>query len=172
MWAGKCCYIGYEGLLKEDKEKNVELTMYGVNYAGDDKIYDGKVHLVDLGYRVDKKMNYEEARKLFYSIVDGFLEAINRNESIRDCFSHFPITYQDLYFRLSFDYENKGYLNRDDISMIAILENEIMYFIVDEDGGNIGIETRQVAPDVYIGTGVSPKTRCVTKKLPEEAKNN
>lgn len=93
---------------------------------------------------------------------------LNKNKSIQDCFHHYPVIYEDLYFRLNFDYEQTGHLNRDDVSMIAILENEITYFIVEEDGGNAVMETREIVPDVYIGTGLSPKIRCITKKLPEE----
>ncbi len=77
------------------------------------------------------------------------------------------VGYEDLYFRLSFDYGSKGYLSRDEVSMIAILENKIKYSIVEEDGGTTEMETRQIIPDVYIGTGLSSKTRCITKKLPE-----
>ncbi len=86
--------------------------MYGVNYAGEDKIYDGKVHLVDLGYRIDKNMKIEEAQKFFYSLVDGLLENLNRNESLKQYFHHHPLSYKDLYFRLSFDYDGKFHLKK------------------------------------------------------------
>ncbi len=149
------------------KEKTIELRGYGLHHAGPDKIYDGKIHEINLSYSIEKKMKFEEARKLFYSIVDGLLACLNAKESIRDCFYHYPVGYEDLYFRLNFDYESKGYLSRNEISSIGILENEIMYFIVEEDGGTAEMETRQIIPDVYIGTGLSSKTRCITKKLPE-----
>ncbi|MES2272908.1 MAG: hypothetical protein V4487_01805 [Chlamydiota bacterium] len=152
---------------KLKKETGIQLTMYGVTCAGDDKIYDGKVHLVDVGYCIDKNMKYDEARKLFYSIVDGLLVAINEKDCIRDCFFHYPVGYEDLYFRLNFDYHVLGHLKRDEVSMIGILENEIKYFIVEEDGEKATLETKQIIPDVYIGTGLSPKIRCITKKLPE-----
>lgn len=150
------------------KEKNIELRGYGLHYAGLDKIYDGKIHEIDLSVSIQKRMKFDEAKKLYYSIVNGLLEALNKNEALQDCFYHYPVTYKDLYFRLNFDYESKGYLGVGDVSMVAILENEIMYFIVEENGGNVGMETREIVPDVYIGTGLSPKVRCITKKLPEE----
>ncbi len=46
------------------------------------------------------------------------------------------------------------------------------YFILEEDGRKARMEMRKVNPDVYSGSGFSPKTRCVTKKLPEEAMND
>ncbi len=155
-----------------EEEKGIELRGYGLHYAGPDKVYDGKIHEINLGLSISKKMKYEEARTLFYSVVDGLLQSINKNESIRNHFYNHPVTYQDLYFRLSFDYEAAGYLDIGDISMIAILENKIKYFIVEEKRGNVAIGTRKTVPHVYIGTGFPPKTRCVTKKLPEEATND
>jgi hypothetical protein len=152
---------------KLEKEKNIILTMYGASCAGPDKVYDGKVHVIDVGYRIDKAMKFEEARKLFYAVADGLLKELNEKDSIRNCFYNYPVTYKDLYLRLSFDYGDEGYLKHDDISMIAILDNKIMYLIVEEDGGNVGIETREVVPDVHFVTGSSSKTRWITKKLPE-----
>ncbi|MES2272909.1 MAG: hypothetical protein V4487_01810 [Chlamydiota bacterium] len=149
------------------KEKNIELRGYGLHHAGPDKIYDGKIHEINLSYSIDKKMKFTEARGLFYSLVDGLLECLNKKESIRNYFRHYPVDYSDLHFRLSFNYDDEVYLSVGDISMIGILENKIKYFIVEEDGGTAQVETKQIIPDVYIGTGLSPKTRCVTKKLPE-----
>jgi hypothetical protein len=162
VWAVKA----YSKKIK--KEKDIVLTMYGVDASGADKIYDGKVHLIDVGYRIDKKIKFDEARVLFYSIVNGLIQDLNENESIRKCFYNYPVTYQDLYFRLSFDYERQGYLTIGDVSMIAILENKIKYFIVEEDEGNIQLNTKSIVPDVQVVTGCSPKTRCITKNLPEK----
>ncbi len=153
---------------KIKKEHDIDLRLYGVSCAGEDKIYDGKVHEINLGYSVEKKMNVEEARKLFYTLVDGLLDVFNSNEMFREAFYHYPIGYEDFYCYLSFDYEDKGYLQKNNVSMIAVLYNKIKYFIVEEDGGNAGLEMKQITPDVSIVTGISPKTRCITKKLPEE----
>lgn len=156
----------YSSIMRE--KDNIELRGYGLHYAGKDKVYDGKIHEINLSYSINKKNKFEDARKLFYSLVDGLLEKLNKNESVKRYFYHYPVSYQDLYFRLNFDYDRKASLNQGDISMIAILENEIMYFIVEEDGGNAEMETREIVPDVYISSGLSLKTRCITKKLPEE----
>lgn len=153
--------------LKPLKKEGIDLRGYGLHYAGPDKIYDGKIHEIDLALSIDKPMQFEEARKLFYTVADGLLSALNKKEEIRGCLYNYPLTYKDFYLRLSFDYEQKGYLKRDDIDMIAILNNQIMYSIVEEDGQYAGVETKKVIPDVYMGTGAPLKTRWITKKLPE-----
>src|SRR5579872_508168 len=58
-----------------EKEKCIQLRGYGLHYAGSNKIYDGKIHEINLSISVDKRMKYNEARILYYSIVDGLLEA-------------------------------------------------------------------------------------------------
>lgn len=152
--------------LKIKIEKKIDLRMYGLDYAGQDKIYDGKIHLIDLGYSINKNMKYEEARELFYSVIDGLINRINKTEKIKNYFSHSPIGYEDFYFRLSFDYESEGHLKKDDVKQIAILDNQIMYFIVDEEG-TTKIKKNDISPDIHIIDGFSPKTRSIVKKLPE-----
>ncbi len=51
--------------------------------------------------------------------------------------------------------------------MIAILENKIMYFIVEDETASGEFKSKKITPDVHVITGHAPKTRCVTKKLPE-----
>lgn len=162
---------------KLQKEKNITLALYGTTCAGPDKIYDGKVHQIDVMYRVDKKLKYEEARTLFYSVVDNFLAELNKNEKIRDCFYHYPVTYEDLYFILSFDYEHKGYLSRDEVSMISILNNKIKYFFAKEDGGTSGLQLNPEFPNNRKVTGMTRTTgysdsKCITRQLPEEDTSN
>ena len=162
---------------KLKKEKGISLALYGTSCAGPDKVYDGKVHRIDVMYRIDKKLKYEEARVLFYSVVDDFLAELNTNEKIRDCFYHYPVTYKDLYFILSFDYEDKGYLSRDDVSMISIYENEIMYFFAKEDGAHSGLQLNPVVPDNSKITGMTQTTgwsdtKCFRRQLPEEDISN
>ncbi len=149
------------------KEKNVKLRSYGVRCTGRDKVYDGKIHLIDLGYSVDLNIRCDEGRRYFYKIVDGLLALLNSREEFRNCFYHFPITYEDLSFRLHFDYDEKRHLRKDDLEMIAIYENEIMYFIAEEDGVCPKEERKYVTPDVYIITDILSKVKCIRKKLPE-----
>src|SRR5579872_1640327 len=100
------------------KDKGICRTWYGLDYAGPDKIYDGKIHQIDLGYRIDKAMKFDVARAYFYEVVDGLLERINKNEKLKEYFYHYPVGYEDLHFCLSFDHENKGSLKRDEIRAI------------------------------------------------------
>jgi len=150
-----------------ENEKGIVLRGYGLHYAGPDKIYDGKIHTIDLGYCVDRNFHYKEARDLFYSVVDGLLEVINKNDGFSGFFFNFPVTYKDLYFRLNFDYDMKGSLKKDDINQICILENEILYFIVEEDGKSNELKQTKIVPDVYVLTDVLSNTRSIVRKLPE-----
>ncbi len=149
------------------KEKNITLRIHGVSCAGKDKIYDGKIHRLDIGYSLDKNLKFDEAKTVFYSVVNDILALINSKQEIRGLFYNQPVTYKDFYFCLSFDYEDKGFLKKDDVSLIAIFENEIMCFIVEEDGANAGLEMKEITPDVSFITGLSPKTHCITEQLPE-----
>jgi hypothetical protein len=155
----------YSKKVKDDN--NIELRGYGLHYAGRNKVYDGKIHEINLSYSFDKNMKFEEAEKVFYYLVDGLLENLNKNKSIKNYFFNYPVSYKDLYFRLNFDYDCKHYLKRDDISMIAILENKIKYFIVEDETASGEFKSKKVTQDVHVITGHAPKTRCVTKKLPE-----
>jgi hypothetical protein len=148
-------------------ENDIILRGYGLYYAGQDKIYDGKIHVIDLGYSVDKRMKYDEARDLFYYVVDGLLNKLNGDPSLKDYFYHYPVGYEDLFFRLSFDYEKKGYLKKDDLSMIYIFENKIGYCILSEEGP-AQMKQRELGSDVYILEGFSPKEKVIKRKLPEQ----
>jgi hypothetical protein len=77
------------------------------------------------------------------------------------------VGYEDLYFRLSFDYDNNVPLKKDDVSMIYILENEIGYRIVSEEGST-EMNQRELGSDVYILEGFSPKKKVIKRKLPEQ----
>lgn len=147
-----------------EKTKEVELKRYGLDYAGSDKIYDGKIHEINLGYSIEKRMNYKEARILFYSIVDGLLQEINANKRIQQYFYHTPVGYQDLHFGLSFDYSSKGYLRKDDVMKIYIFENRISYLIVEKEDDRPSDRYRRA--DFEIEHTLST-TRAIDRDLPE-----
>ena len=148
------------------QNKGIELKLYGLNHSGPDKIYDGKIYEINLGYSIDKRMNYKEARELFYSVVDGLLDEINKNKRTQQYFSHYPIGYQDLHIGLSFDYSGKGHLKKDDVLKIYISENRISYLIVEKE------DTRPT--DRYRRTDLEVEhtlatTRTIDRNLPEGA---
>jgi len=147
-----------------EKAKGIELKRYGLSYAGPDKIYDGKIHEINLGYSIEKRMDYKEARNLFYSIVDGLLQEINNNKRIRQYFYHTPVGYQDLHFGLSFDYSSKGYLKKDDVRKIYIFENRISYLIVEKEDDRPADRYRRA--DFEIEHMLST-TRAIDRDLPE-----
>jgi len=153
---------------KLEKEKIIHRS-YGFDHAGPDKIYDGKIHLIALGYSIDKNLKYQEARKLFYRIVDNYLSEVNSHPELKEAFFHFPVTYEDLHFSLSFDYQNKGHLNRDDVEQISIAFNEIFYFFSEVDGFKNDIVKKEVVPGMgtltFTGDG---KLRTIVRPLPEK----
>ena len=148
-------------------KKDIERRIIGLEYAGPDKIYDGKIHAIVLAYSIDKPLKYDEARKLFYEVADGLIDAINSHKEIGEYFYHYPIGYEDLDISLSFDYENKGHLKKDDIDSIYISDNEICYFIIDKEDAPDELQKQQVSPEIYILKGFGSKTHAIRKKLPE-----
>ncbi len=152
---------------KLKKEQNIQLVLYGISGAGPDKVYDAKVHEISLGYRVDKNMKLDEAKKYFYAVVDGLLDHLNKNEQIKHHFSHYPVTYADLRFFLSFDYKDKGFLKKDDIASIHIYMNEILYVVVQNDGETDKLHLNQSEMGVSMAH-FEQKTRIITKPLPEK----
>jgi hypothetical protein len=40
---------------KVERTQQIRLTGYGFNWAGKDHKYDGKVHLIDIDYNLEKK---------------------------------------------------------------------------------------------------------------------
>jgi hypothetical protein len=148
-------------------KKGIILRIYGLDYAGRDNVYDGKIHLIDLGYSINKSMKYEEARELFYQLVDGLLEVINKTEYLKKYFYHTPVGYKDISIRLSFDYDKQKILHKDDVYQIAIFENKIMYHF--SNGKEpVRMNQRQLSQDVYVFQGFSPEMRAIVRDLPEK----
>ncbi len=158
--------LDYSKKLKN--ERGIELRSYGADFAGADKIYDEKIHLIDVGYSIDKNLGVDEAKILFFSIVDELIAVLNSRESFKEYFYHYPIGYEDFYLRLNFDYEGKGHLHQNDVVMVAIYNNKIKYFLAEEDGATTALQSNGIIRDVYVTTGFSSKMRCVTEKLPEK----
>lgn len=146
-----------------EKEQAIICTSYGLDYAGPDKIYDGKIHTIALGYRIDANLKLEAARKLFYLIVDGLLDHLNKNQEIRPYLFHYPVSYRDLEFHLSFDYERKNFLKINEVNSIHISDNEVTYFIVDQEGPRI-IDTGDLNKNFG---SFFEKHRSITKRLPQ-----
>ncbi|HSX37495.1 MAG TPA: hypothetical protein VLE95_01555 [Chlamydiales bacterium] len=152
-----------------ENRDGIRLRCHGLSYAGPDKIYDGKIHVIDLSYSVDKNLKYQDAEKIFYHLVDELLETINKNEQIRGHFYHKPVSYKDLYFRLDFDYENKGHLKRDDVKQMAILDNTLICIIANQDKATNELVAEEKSPGFghLIFTG-EDSMRTIMKNLPED----
>ncbi len=153
---------------KIKKERGIELRSYGATGPRGNKAFDGTIYGFDLGYSIDKNVGVDEAKILFFSIVDELIDVLNSRESFKEYFHHYPIGYEDFYLRLNFDYDEKGHLHQNDIVMVAILDNELKYFLAEEDGATTALQSNRIIRDVYVTTGFSSKMRCVTEKLPEK----
>ncbi len=139
----------YEYNKKLSKEHSIELSMYGLEYAGEDKIYDGKIHMINLGYAVDKRIQYKEARMLFYELIDNLLQKINNTEYLRKYFFTFPVRYEDVYIHLSFDYYDKGILKKGDISSAYLYDNTVCFSTIEVEEPD-EIKQKKVIPGVFI----------------------
>jgi hypothetical protein len=154
----------YSEYLKKDK--GITCGMYGLDYSGADKINDGKIHTISLGYDTDKRMKYEEARTFCYEIVDGLLTKLNKNEKIRPYFFHYPLTYADLEIHLTFDFDNRYSLKRNEVASIHIEENEILYLIVDKESPHKKANPK-TTPTESLGDYIDLH-RVIRHKLPEK----
>ena len=152
---------------KIKKEKRIWNSAYGLFYAGEDKIYDGKIHTIFLGYDVDENLKYEEARGYFYAVVDGLLAHINKNTQLENYFFHYPVDYRDLEIHFSFEDDKKGFLKKDEMQSIHIFRNKIYYEISSEDGPNVIVKD-QISPDIYITKGIRKGNLSVIRTVSED----
>ncbi len=159
----------YEYNKKLSKEKSIELCAYALDYAGKDKIYDGKIHVLDLAYSVDKRIQYKEAKELFYEIVDGLLEKINNTEYLRKYFYHYPVGYEDLYFRLIFHKDGGSLLKTGDVLHISVMNNKILINILEEDG-EVRAKYREINPNIFILEDFFSKILTITEQPHAESK--
>ncbi len=150
-----------------EMEKGIRNTLYGLDYAGLDKIYDGKIHVIALGYSINKKMEYEEGRKYFYLVVDKLIEQINKNTNLEKYFFHYPIDYRDLEFHLSFEEDKNEIPMRGKLDSIHIVRNEIFYEIVDQEGFNHP-EIDELIPDVYITKDLLSRNHSIIRTISED----
>jgi hypothetical protein len=114
------------------RKQGIWLTRYGFEWSGKDNVYDGKVHVIDIGYSLDKNMKYEDAKKYFFTFFDELIDYVNQHEEFKDLFYHFPIGYKDFFLSFSFDYNLKGHLEKDDVYLISIFHNKVHYTVVDD----------------------------------------
>lgn len=155
----------YSQILKGQEQ--IRNSSYGLDYAGEDKVYDEKIHVIALGYRVDKHMRYDEASNYFYSIVDGLLAHINKNVQIKKYFFHFPVNYSDLELNFSFEDGSQGALKHDEVKSIHIARNKILYEIVNEEESN-DIQYDQVSPEIYVLQNGLEKNRSIIRTIAED----
>lgn len=154
----------YSHSLKQ--EQGIVCSSYGLDYSGKDKVYDGKIHTIALGYRLNKNLKLQAARKLCYEVVDGLLERLNENKKLRDYFFHFPLTYKDLEFHFTFKDENKGSLKLNEVVSIHIDDNEITYFIVDTEEPPKTTNGSETPNEIF--SSFFSTHRSITNKLPEK----
>lgn len=155
----------YSKLIK--REESIRRSSYGLFYEREDKTSDSKIHVIALGYDIEKNFKYEEARKYFYSIVDGLIECINRNTQLGKYFLHYPIDYSDLEIDFAFWEHTEHHLKRDDLHSIHIGCNKIYYEIVEEEVGS-EIEADQISPDIYIVKGMLERNRSIIRSISED----
>ncbi len=147
------------------KGEPLELASHYLYYADKQNVYDGKIHVVDLGCALNKRVQHEEARMLFYELIDGLIEKINDTEYLRKYFSHYPIGYEDLFVRLSFDYDSKGHLRKGDVFQVNICDNEVTFHILEENDP-IRPNYKEIKKDIFILEGFLSKTRNISEIPP------
>jgi hypothetical protein len=157
--------LSYSRKLK--KEKNLILFIKGLDYAGHDNIYDGKIHIVTTGYLANMNIPIDEARVLLYSVADGLLERLNSLGHLQDCYANYPLNYGNLEFCLSFSSRDKKNLKKDDVSSAHLFWNKAIYEIVENPAGDPPAH-RKMSDDVYILEKSSTRTRSIVLPVEED----
>ena len=148
------------------KEKNIDRRLYGFTSTGPDKVYDGKIHAINLGYSIDKNLKHEEAKNLFYELADSLIKEINSHTELSDLFYHYPIGYEDLSISLSFDYDLKENLKIGDVHSIYIKNNKILYNIINSEKPKKIIK-KEIVSDIWILERCEDNKYSIIKELPE-----
>jgi hypothetical protein len=148
------------------RQEEIVLLQYGLDYAGDDQIFDGKIHKISLGYGIDQgHLSEEQATQLFYHVVDTLIERLNGIPSLRAYFAHFPLNYSDFTISLSLDYKMRGDLGMGAVSTLYIQGDRLTYEIVDKEGPP-KIVHEETSPGIFVLKEMLPNTRSITKELP------
>lgn len=114
----------------------------------------GDIQKINLGYRIQKKINLEEARILFLTYSEDLLRSINGRKKIQPYLHDFPFTSKNIYFALRFVDNQGNYVEEPYIAYIFIntSKDEIAYFIYDRKKKGlecIHIEPYQDALKIY-----------------------
>lgn len=150
-----------------EKEKGIEQKMHGLNHRKVHEPDDNTIDTISLTYSIDRHMEYQEARALFYEIADEFIAHMNSEKELLQYFYKPPIGYKNLDLHLSFDYDLKGHLKVGEIDDIRITDNKISYFIVNRETPAQLEFIPTVDPDVFTMGNFCSNTRRVVRSLPE-----
>ena len=144
---------------------------YEIIYAHKDRPFDGKIHGISLRYRIDKKMQLNEAKKFYSEIVKTLIEKINSNKSTSQDFYHSPIGYEDLSFFVFFDDpETQSSLKKGDIASIGIFENQICYTIVEKEWDSVKMKSPDLKSDFVIDF-YNTRNRSIVQSLKQQEKD-
>ena len=109
---------------------SVKMTQeYGVERSGYGGAMREDLKLFNFTFTSYKKMGVDEARILYVSLVEEFLQAANNDESVRPYLHNYPFTRDNLCMMLNFrDPKNFRRICQPDLSLVIIGSGNIIYF--------------------------------------------
>jgi hypothetical protein len=156
--------LSYSRTLK--KEKNLTLFIRGLSYSGLDKVYDGKIHTVTIGYLTDMNIQIDEARILLYSVVDSFLAHLNSLSHLQNYYANYPLSYENIDCCLGFSFRDNN-LKKDNVSSAHLLWKKAVYRIVENPTSDL-LTHRKMSDDVYILENGYERTQSIVLPVEED----
>jgi len=152
----KCpaCDAGYAVLnayvKSYQKNENVSLSAFGGGFL------DNHVNHLVLRFSSYRALNLEQARIFFVSGAKDFLRAIDQDLKIRPYLNDYPFPYKEIAFSISFFKKNGGFVDKEYVSYVSIVEGTIFYCHYNETNRRLETFYSEPYPDAYkIVTGES-----------------
>jgi hypothetical protein len=116
----------------KEMEKSQGWTLAG--YGGS---FYNQISALSLSFTVNQRVDIEHGRRLFIKGLEGFLDKINRDKTLRSSLHHFPFTFKDIEFDLDF-LDNRGrFFMGDCLAYISIIDGKICYKTNDPQNGKM-----------------------------------
>lgn len=127
--AGDAGYAVIRSYAKESKKNELwHCTSIGGGFDYD------RIRTLATSFEIDDpKVNIDGARVLFVNALEEFLTTINKDPQARPFLAHYPFTYNDIEFGLSFPYNTPLFTSKVNIAYVSIIYGKIYYRSYDKE---------------------------------------